>query len=55
MFDGIKYLCNIWTKTDLFFRKWNDEFNKFLPQHVVESKNWDFDEDFLFKVENVWA
>ena len=42
-------------KTDLFFRKWNDEFNKFLPQHVVESKNWDFDEDLLFKVENVWA
>ena len=55
MFRGIKYLCNIWRKTDLFFQKQDEEFNKFSPEHVKKSKNWDFDEVFLFIAENNWA
>ena len=55
MFDGTEYSCNLWRKTDLFFQKWEDEFNKFSPQDVEKSKNWDSGKVLLFKVESVWA
>ena len=53
MFDGTEYWCQIWKKTDLCFQKSHDEFNKFSPEHVRKSKNWDFDGILLSKVENV--
>ena len=28
----------IWRKTDLWFRKWHEEFGKFLPEHLKVSK-----------------
>ena len=34
MFDGTEYWCKIWRKTDLYFENWNEEFSKFLPEHV---------------------
>ena len=55
LFDGTEYWCNIWRKTDLCFQKWHEEFSKFSPEHVRKSKNWDFDEILLSKVEIVWA
>ena len=30
-------------------------YSKFLPEHVWKSKNWEFDEILLSKVENLWA
>ena len=30
MFDDTKDWCKIWRKTDLYFLKWHDEFDKFL-------------------------
>ena len=39
-------------KTGLCFRKWHDEFSKYLPQHVWKSKNWDFNGILLSKAEN---
>ena len=30
--------CEIWRKTDLWFRKWHHEFGKFLPEHLKVSK-----------------
>ena len=55
MFGSTEYWCNIWRKTNLCFQKWHEEFSKFSPEHVRKSKNWDFDEILLSKVENVWA
>ena len=42
-------------KPDLCFQKWHEEFSIFSPEHVRESKNWDFDGILLSKVENVWT
>ena len=55
MFDGTEHWCKIWRKTDLCFQKWHEEFSKFSPEHVRKSKNWDFDEILLSKVEIVWG
>ena len=55
IFDGTKYWCKIWRKTDLCFQKWHEEFGKFLPEHFQKSKNLDFYWILLSKVENVWA
>ena len=30
--------CKIWSKTDLWFEKWHEEFGKFLPKHLKVSK-----------------
>ena len=54
MFDGTEYWCKIWSKTDLWFQKWDEEFQKFSPG-TWKSQNWDFDWILLSKVENVWA
>ena len=55
MFGSTEYWCNIWRKTDLCFQKWHEEFSKFLPEHIWNSENWNFDGILLCKVENVWA
>ena len=55
MFDDIKYWWRIWRKTDLFFQNWDEEFNKFSPQNVEESKNGNFDGVVLFEVKSIWA
>ena len=54
MFHSTECWCKIWRKTDLCFQKWHVEFRKFLQEHW-KSKNWDFDEILLSKVENAWA
>ena len=28
-FDGTEYWCKIWSKNDLCFQKWHEEFDKF--------------------------
>ena len=38
VFDDTKYWCKIWSKTDLCFQKWHDEFQKFSPEHSKVSK-----------------
>ena len=38
MFDGAKYQCKIWRKSDLCFQKWHEEFGKFSPGHLKVSK-----------------
>ena len=55
MFDGTEYWYKSWRKNDLCFQKWHEGFSKFSPEHVWESKNWDFDGILLSKVEYVWA
>ena len=47
--------CKIWRKTDFWFGKWYEEFDKFSPEHVRKSKNLDFRWVFLSKVEKFWA
>ena len=29
MFDGTKFWFKIWSKTDMCFQKWHEEFGKF--------------------------
>ena len=55
MFDGSEYWCKIWRKNYWCIQKWHEEFNKFLPEHVRKSENWDFDGVLLPEVENIWA
>ena len=53
---GTREWCKIWRKTDLWFRKWHDEFGKFSPEHLkVGKQNCDFYGVLLSQVENVWA
>ena len=40
MFDDTEYWGNIWKKTELCFQKWNEEFSKFLPEHLWKPKIW---------------
>ena len=54
MFDDTEYWCKIWTKTDLCFQKWHEEFQKFLLERSKDS-NSDFDVSLLSKAENVWS
>ena len=56
MFDFTQHLYKVWRKPDWCFQKWHEEnFEKFSPEHVRKSKNWDFDCILLSKFENVWA
>ena len=55
MFDDTHDWCRVWRKTDLCFQNWHEEFDKFSPQHIRKSKNWDFYWVLLSKVEDVWA
>ena len=55
LFDDIQDWCKVWRKTDLCFQKWHDEIGKFSPEHVRNSKNWDFYWVFLSKVEYLSA
>ena len=44
MFHDTEECCKIWTKTDLWFGKWHEEFGKLLPEHSKASKlglSWD--------------
>ena len=44
IFHNIEEWCKIWRKTDLLFRKWHEEFDKALPEHLNASKlelRWD--------------
>ena len=50
MFYGIEYWCKIWSKRNMCFQKWHEEFSKLSPEHVQKSKNWDFDRILLSKV-----
>ena len=43
--------CKIWEKSDLWLRKWNEAFSKFLLEHL-KCQNWHFDGILLSKVEN---
>ena len=55
IFDGTEYWCNIWRKTDLWYKEWHEKFSKFSLEHVWKSKSWDFDGFLLSNVENIWA
>ena len=55
IFDGVQDWYKIWRKTDLYFLKWQEEFGKFSPEHILKSKNLEFYWFLLSKVENVWA
>ena len=46
--------CKVWTRTDLCFEKWHDEFGEFWPS-TQESPNLHFNGLFLTKVYNFWA
>ena len=55
IFDCTTNWYKIWRKTGLYFLKWHEEFGKFSPKHVRNSKNWDFYWVVLSKIENVCA
>ena len=55
MFDGTKYWCKIWWKSELCFQKSHEEFSKFSTEPVRQSKNWEFYWVLLSKIENVRA
>ena len=55
IFDGTQDSYKWWRKTDLFFQKWHDEFDKFSLEHARNSKNWDSFWILLPKVENIWV
>ena len=38
IFHDTRVWCKIWRKTDLWFGKWYEEFNKFSPEHTKVSK-----------------
>ena len=38
IFDDTEYWCKIWTKTDLCFQKWREQFRKFSPEHSKVAK-----------------
>ena len=38
MFHDTREGCNIWRKTDLWFRKWHEEFSRFSPKHLKVPK-----------------
>ena len=38
IFHDTKVRCKIWKKTDLWFGKWHEEFDKFSPEHTKFSK-----------------
>ena len=38
IFHDTEDRCKIWRKTDLWFRKWHEEYGKFSPEHSKVSK-----------------
>ena len=38
VFHGTEDWCKIWRKTELWFGKWHEEFDKFSPEHLKVSK-----------------
>ena len=38
IFHDTREWCKIWRKTDVCFRKWHEEFQKFSPEHLKVSK-----------------
>ena len=38
IFHDTEEWCKVWRKTDLWFGKWREEFDKFLPDHSTVSK-----------------
>ena len=38
IFHDTEEWCKIWRKTDLWFRKWNEEYGKSSPEHLKVSK-----------------
>ena len=38
IFHDTEEVCKIWRKTDLWFRKWHEEFGKFSAEHLKVSK-----------------
>ena len=38
IFHDTEEWCKIWRKTDLWFGKWHEEFDKFSPEHFKVSK-----------------
>ena len=38
IFHNTEDRCKIWRKTDLWFRKWHEEYGKFSPEHSKVSK-----------------
>ena len=55
IFDSTEDWFKIWRPTDLYFLKRHEEFDKFSPEHVQQSKNWVLSWVLLSKVKNVWA
>ena len=55
MFDCPEHWWKNWSKTNLHFLKWHEEFAKFSPEDDRKSKNLVFCWILLSKVENVWA
>ena len=44
IFHDTEGWCEIWTKTNLWFGKWHEEYEKFSPEHLKVSKfglSWD--------------
>ena len=44
MSDDTEDWCKIWSKSDLHFQKWHEEFGKYA---LVEIKEWQIWQDFL--------
>ena len=40
IFHDARVRCNIWRKSDLWYKKWREEFGKFSPEHTKVSKLW---------------
>ena len=53
-FDDTQDWYKVWRKTDLYFKKWHEEFDEFSPEHLKVSK-LGLDGILLSKVENVGA
>ena len=51
---GNEEWCKIWSKIDLPFQNWHEEFNKFWPKHLKISKNLHFNRLILAKLYNAY-
>ena len=54
IFHDAKVSGKIWGKTDLWFGKWQEEFGKFLPEHM-EVSNLGHWQDPFSKIKYTWA
>ena len=55
IFHDTEEWCKIWRKTDLWFGKWHEVYDKFSPEHLEVSKNFSFNGLLLSKVYIVGA